>query len=640
MQPHENVESINEPEIESVHSAHDWGGDDERDLRKEIIESQRTRSHTSREPLPDDVVYDDDYTESTASIGSGSISASIESIEQFINSVRSATNTTNSNTAAANTRQPVNDELETYHPRMEMRALSPYRTPEPGQATVILNKPVPLPDPDIMPKSILKRRTSNENNVNESTTTTTSTVTANEEKALPPFVLPSSQPQTQPSPLPPPTQKQMQPKSNEETKAQPHLQPNMEEITKPIAPKRGKEKRSFLNLFSKKTTSTENLKNRPPEPVDGNEEKKPEKVADKEKKKLKTRQESFEENKVEQVAVIDHYSDIVREMGSRDSSRPPSRQSSYMPLYMNNQAVRDAAAKADEEEREYARQRSEQSQFASNEQIAKSNFNQDEDAQFMLEVAKKMHLYTESNEYESKASAEQSELVAEASAPLPLSQQHQQGDLVEISVEHTKSVSYSVRQIKKPDTVAPHSAIGTVYQANAKSLTESTKQKNDCDGNNSVIDTKKHDTLVKVKCTAHPVDRKSNADQQQQRSESNSPISSERKTSLSQTVLKVTRMPIEFTNNDIDIDLPQSESPSPEPRCKTPEQTEIDADVETNSISTLSFTINMIMFVMACWLYIFYDARYAVPFLAVMVGRYARDIIVNKWHKWTKRKSD
>lgn len=631
------MENETQPEIESDQSAHDWEGDDERDLRKEIIESLRTRSRTSHEPLPDDVVYEDDYTESTASIGS-SISASVESIEQFINSVRSATNTTNSNTTAANSRQLVNDELETYHPRMEVRALSPYRTPEPGQATVILNKPVPLPDPDIKPKSILKSRTSNESNVNEFTL-------ANEEKA------------SSPPPSPPPTQHQTQ--VQPQTQIQAQLQAAMAQIqtqtpsqsepqpvSKPTAPKRTeKEKRSFLNLFSKKTTSTENSKNRPVESV-VNEEKKPikavENETDKERGKLKTRQESVEENKVEQVAVIDHYSDIVREMGSRDGSRPPSRTSSYVPLYMSNHALREAAARADEEEREFAKQQNEQSPYMSNE-INKLNINEDEDVQFMLEVAKKMNLYTESNEYESKSLPEvETETEADASSSSLLSPQPQ-SDLVEISVEHTKSVSYAVRQIKKPDAVAPNHAVGTVFHANAKSLTESTKLKSDCDGNNSVIDTKRHDTLTKVKSAARPFDRKS-ISEQQRRSKSKSPISGgQRKTSLSQTVLKVTRMPIEVTNNDIDIDLPpsQSQSPSPEPRCKTPEQMQVEADVETNIRSTtLSFTINMMMFVMACWLYIFYDARYSVPFLAVMVWRYARDIIVNKWHKWTKRKTD
>ncbi|CRL08297.1 CLUMA_CG021249, isoform A [Clunio marinus] len=45
-------------------------------------------------------------------------------------------------------------EMETYHPRM----LSPYRQPENGEAAAILTKPLtPLPDPNFVPKPILKR---------------------------------------------------------------------------------------------------------------------------------------------------------------------------------------------------------------------------------------------------------------------------------------------------------------------------------------------------------------------------------------------------------------------------------------------------------------------------------------------------
>lgn len=576
-------------------------------MRKEIIESQRARNHqTTHEPLQNDVVYDDDYTESTASIGSSSVSASVESIEQFINSVRLAPNTTN--TTNANTTGVKSDELETYHPRMEMRALSPYRTPEPGQAAVILNKPVPLPDPDIKPKSILKRRTSNESSGNE--LTTNSTALANEEKAFsspsspspPTPPTPPSPPSSPPPPLSsptppvtPPTERQAQAKP--QTQFQPHsVQAKSQPSTipaKPTPPKREKEKRGFLNLFSKKTTSTENLKNRPAEPPVANVDNKPIKAAEtgleKQREKLKKRQDSVEENKVEQVAVIDHYSDIVREMSSRDNSRPPSRTSSYVPLYMNSHVMREAAARADEEEREFAKQQYERSRKNSSNELNKLNINEDEDAQFMLEVAKKMNLYTESNECDSMALEEQEMETGTKSLSL-----EPQNDLVEISVEHTQSVSYAVR------------------------------------------------TLPKVKSAARPFDRKTSISEQQRRSKSISPIGGQRKTSLSQTVLKVTRMPIEITNNDIDIDLPQSKSrsPSPESRCKTPEQIQIESDVETNSKSMLSFTINMILFVAACWLYVFYDARYAVPFLAVMVCGYVRDIIVNKWHKWTKRKTD
>lgn len=69
------------------------------------------------------------------------MSESTESMECFMQSVRTASR--NSSVAYENP----DEDLKTYHPRMEMRALSPYRIPAPGQSAVILNKPVPLPDP-------------------------------------------------------------------------------------------------------------------------------------------------------------------------------------------------------------------------------------------------------------------------------------------------------------------------------------------------------------------------------------------------------------------------------------------------------------------------------------------------------------
>lgn len=108
-------------------------------MRQEILESQRKLDNRKR--FSDDDLYENDYTESTASSISESLSNSTESMECFVQSVRTASR--NSSIAHENP----DEDLKTYHPRMDMRALSPYRTPEPGQSAVILNKPVPLPDP-------------------------------------------------------------------------------------------------------------------------------------------------------------------------------------------------------------------------------------------------------------------------------------------------------------------------------------------------------------------------------------------------------------------------------------------------------------------------------------------------------------
>lgn len=576
-------------ELESDQS-NDWVCEDDRDLRKEIIESQRKQSRTPREPLPDNIQYDDDYTESTASSGSVSMSASVESIEQFINSVRSATTNASANTTTV--RSPVSDELETYHPRMEVRALSPYRSPEPGQATVILNKPVPLPDPDIKPKSILKRRPSNENSINE---TTTSTIVEQKEIEKEPSIQTQMQAQTQ-----------AQSQSSQQSKSL------------PSTPKPEKEKRSFLNLFSKKTTSTENLKKPPEKPI---ENKPPESAAERTPLK-QTRQNSVEENKVEQVAVIDHYSDIVREM----SGKPNARKKSPVPLYMNHQAMREAAARADEEEREFnSKLQLEQSRPTSPE-INRLNINEDQDDQFMLEVEKKMNLYTESNEQDTQS-------------PPP---QPQSENFVEISVEHTKSISYAVRQIKLPDVNTNTSTNNeSLIEVNSKCHIESAKLCKQSDESDTVVDTRKQDTITKMRSSSRSrtIGRKSISER---RSESKSPAS-ERKTSLSSTVLKVTRMPIQNDtyHNDIDIDLePSSPSPSPTPppeRSSTPEQ--IPTERESNVRLTLSYLIDLAMVLLAFWLYVFHDARLAIPILFLIVYRQLRNAFMTKIEKWTEWKT-
>ncbi|XP_023296623.2 titin homolog [Lucilia cuprina] len=58
----------------------------------------------------------------------------------------------------ARTRSPSPRELETYHPRnMSAGVFTPYRAPTPDEAALVLTRPVPLPSPDFVPKPILKR---------------------------------------------------------------------------------------------------------------------------------------------------------------------------------------------------------------------------------------------------------------------------------------------------------------------------------------------------------------------------------------------------------------------------------------------------------------------------------------------------
>ncbi|KAH8395364.1 hypothetical protein KR222_010923 [Zaprionus bogoriensis] len=119
-----------------------------RDSQEEDEEEDRTESTTEDSEADMDMEdvqrqqsYDlgSDYTESTAS-------SEQDSIEKFKMEL------------LARTRSPSPRDLETYHPRnMGAGTFTPYRAPTPEQAALVLNRPVPLPSPDFVPKPILKR---------------------------------------------------------------------------------------------------------------------------------------------------------------------------------------------------------------------------------------------------------------------------------------------------------------------------------------------------------------------------------------------------------------------------------------------------------------------------------------------------
>lgn len=549
-------------QLEFIRDHTDWSETDDRDIRQEIIKSGRKRGHSEPQDQITASFYDEDYTESTASTGSFSMSASIESvqsIEKFINSVRSATSPTT-------VRQSSNEDLETYHPRMEVRALSPYRTPEPGQATVFLNKPLPPLDPDYVPKPILKW----------------------------PLIEKSG---------PEKSAKYDNDKEKEQTNSL------------PSTPKPEKEKKSFLQLFTKKTISAENLKktsndtNKMTSPVTKALHKANEKQNEKEKL-TNQRQNSIEENNV----AIDYYSDLVREVAGKPNKK------SKIPLYMNYDALQEAADQAEREEQTYQKNSTQYGLLS--DAIKSTDKMADEDPTELLNVAQKMNQYSDSVDY-----------VRRDQKPSPSK------DLVEISVEQTKSISYSVRQIKQPEPISPHK---DVFEASTRSLLESSfafETKNLDDGGLShAIETKNQETITKVQNSTRIRRLEIKSISGRQRSQSKSPVS-DHKTSLLSTVLKVTRTPVNDKQNNIHFDLPSSHSSStsPETRCRTPEQI-LKTVAETNVRSKLAYTTDLVMFLLACWFYLFRDARLAIPILVLMVYRRVRNAITQKLQKWSKRK--
>ena len=84
--------------------------------------------------------FSDDYTDSTAS--------SVDTLSEPVV------------TASRRSRLRADEDLDTYHPP---RMLSPYRQPENHEAAAVLTRPLqPLPDPNFVPKPILKRPSSSD----------------------------------------------------------------------------------------------------------------------------------------------------------------------------------------------------------------------------------------------------------------------------------------------------------------------------------------------------------------------------------------------------------------------------------------------------------------------------------------------
>lgn len=419
------------------------------DLDKNVIESEDSFSRED---------YTDDYTDSTAS-------SDESETEQFKRNLMAFTND--------------KEELETYQPPRVMqtpvrdpkspervtkspppRLTSPYRPPEPDQSVEVLTRPLPLPDPDFIPKPILKRP-SLENTPNK------------------------------------------KPKNKIKTPNKP-------------------ERKSLKNLFDReKKTSTGSLSciKKEKSPVDTKVEEvkitKETKIIAAEKKKLESRQNSIEENKV----VIDHYSDIVREMGSTRKRA--------IPLYLSTDELMKAAEKEDYEEA----MRNETPEVKPEVIIEKRG----------REPAKK--------------------------------------NIVK------KSPSIEVEPPTTPEKI------------------NLPKKRN--------LSSSKTRALSKTK----------------KRSMSKSPSAMNR---------LAHQVPQEY--NHIPVRSSLSPPASPEPRAKTPEQEIFEEETEIKVKSTITYLTDLSMFLVACWLYIFKDARLALPILVLMVYRQIGEAVKDKIPKWMKGK--
>uniref|UniRef100_A0A182WJ22 Titin n=1 Tax=Anopheles minimus TaxID=112268 RepID=A0A182WJ22_9DIPT len=192
---------------------------------------------------------------------------------------------------------------EPYHPGGE-RMRSPYQNPDPSQAIEILTKPMPLPDPNFIPKPILKRpsteilakaeQTANkQSNSNLQVSSPQSPKQPTPEREKTPVKMSTPSPKAEEKPQPPEPQKEPLPEEYPLSQKQP---PEGQEIERAIVSEAARQRRH------------------------------------------ESRQNSIEESR----AVADFYSDMVQQI---ESSKKPRK----LPLYMSPDEVRRL------NEREYSR---------------------------------------------------------------------------------------------------------------------------------------------------------------------------------------------------------------------------------------------------------------------------------------------
>ncbi len=583
--------------------------EDERDLKKEILDSQQKISLIRNLTPSSSVEYEDDYTDSTAS--SASLS-SIDSLEKFKSTLLAM------NKPATNIKQTENSELNTYHPKMEpqsessrkvienplatvydihmrreefsndadisqsiddeevygseeivvksniepppipaprARALSPYRLPEPDQSTILLTKPLPLPSPDFVPKPILKATPSNECVVKD----------------------------------------------------------------KPVIPKERKKKgrKGIMQLFSgKKTSSTGNV-NTPQDDV------KPEIVVPKmsaaalaKKKSMEQKQSSIEENQV----AVDHYSDIVKEMSVFKKPK--------VPLYMSTEELKKAAEKADEENQNVQRS-------ISTDEISKPKFEAERNESYEKPPVARRSTSRESDSRsifaiklskDSKKAGQREEFIR-SQLSIDKDNDAPSHGSVQPEILNSKLIIESQPNESKVISKQDESNDG---ETRGRSLNITKVPKRSTSTTRSRSSSALRNKAVQLK---EPVDKSSPAtrtpSKTRNRSESKSP-STKNRTKLNQTnTLRITRLPVKAIDR---------KSSTPEPRSQTPEELMVEAEEKVKS--TMNYVTDLALFVVACWVYVFKDAWMAVPILSLMVGRQVGSTLKDKFPKWMKRKSD
>lgn len=443
--------------------------------------------------------YTDDYTESTASSGESET-------EKFKRRVRE-------HGQQQHKRSITQEELDTYHPRNRMT--SPYTSPDSDQAVEVLSKPYALPNPDFIPKPILKRPSSVEGDSDGKRSKPKSSKTKSQRNTFSKLF-------------------ERKGSSAGETEEKAAIEKKLEEeASQPLTPAA--------------TNTQVNM-----DPV---QDRRDSTQSDREKKnklKMEMRQSSIEEQKV----AIDHYSDLVREKANWRTAA--------VPLYLNADDLKKAAGETVVDELEDLN-------FELQHTVQAPP--RDDDSPLMSPSHRVIVQSLSSN------------VMPESN---PVTKQ-----LSRESVQESDNKPRNSRP-KDPNSGGSERSSSTAARPGGAS----------------------RNTSAVRRTGKTPVEARM--------------ASKTRERSVSKSPLTVNRRPLAMARDESQgrrgsAAAASRRTPSVSRPMTPEEELQQQQDIDTKVKSTMSYATDVVLFVVACWVYLFKDARLALPIVLLLVYRHIRE---------------
>ncbi|KXJ68727.1 hypothetical protein RP20_CCG002006 [Aedes albopictus] len=467
------------------------------------------------------------------------------------------------------------EEMETYHPGP--RVMSPYRNPDPSQAIEVLTKPLPMPDPNFVPKPILKR--------------------------------PSTEILTK------------------------------DEKEKKVAPSKP-ERRSLSNIFDRKSPAKEEQKSQKPSPtptptppqierektpeVEVKKSEPPEQVSEKQaptgqeintaikseaarQRRLESRQSSIEESR----AVADFYSEIVQQV---EIAKKPRQ----LPLYMNPDEARKLNERARCRETSYDR-------LPGSRSGSRSPMPPEE----IYRPPKSRSPSLSSEQIVTKGKpARESRILRQRSASIEN----------DTSRPPSAMKENPPMPLTRPETAFNPSEASEDSPRRSRPMRESTAiaKKRNVSQTRSRSSSGVRDGSAGPEKTPMDVARRARL-----RAASKSPAALQRTPVVEPAPEPPKTPPAPSVPSTPSVastpSTPVEHSPPQEQRSRSQSQAPEATPEETSYQSTVSYLTDVALFALACWLYLFKNPKLAIPIIVLIMYRHIRDALRHRMPPWMKR---